>query len=127
MHKTVWVMIGVTVFGGLGSLARFGVVEFMLKFTKYPAGTLAVNVLGAFLIGWVFSALANPPTGETNFWRIVLATGFLGGFTTFSSMVNEADGMMNNAAYLRAAGYLAASLFLGLVAVRLGSIVGKAM
>jgi fluoride ion exporter CrcB/FEX len=35
--------------------------------------------------------------------------------------------MMNNAAYLRAAGYLAASLFLGLVAVRLGSIVGKAM
>jgi CrcB protein len=126
MNKMAWVWLGVAFFGALGSVARFGVSQISALVTNYPAGTLAVNVLGAFLLGWVHSALTGPTDGAANFWRIVLGVGFLGGFTTFSSMMLDADNMMiPNSHYLRAAAYLAASLFLGLAAVRLGAIVGK--
>ncbi len=127
MSRMAWVWIGVGAFGALGSMARFGMAELSKKFTTYPAGTLTVNVLGAFLLGWVYGALSSSTDGTANFWRIVLGVGFLGGLTTFSSMVSETDGMLNNAAYLRAAAYLGMSLFLGLGAVRLGAIVGRAM
>jgi CrcB protein len=58
-------------------------------------------------------------------WRLVLGVGLLGGFTTFSSMMFDADKMITDAQYIRTALYLGASLFLGLVAVRAGVIVGK--
>ena len=124
MNKTLLMCVGIGVLGAAGSLARFGVAEACRLATAFPAGTLAVNVAGAFALGWVNATFKDP---GYDVWRIVLGVGLLGGFTTFSSMMADADNMMTDAQYLRTAGYLGASLFLGLVAVRAGVIVGKGM
>jgi CrcB protein len=125
MNKTWLMCLGVAAMGALGSLARFGVAEAFKLATAFPAGTLAVNVVGAFALGWVNATFRDAP--GTDLWRIILGVGLLGGFTTFSSMMFDADKMMTDAQYLRTAAYLGASLFLGLVAVRAGVVVGKGM
>jgi CrcB protein len=122
MNRTFLVCTGVAVFGAAGSLMRFGVAEAFKLVTGFPAGTLAVNLAGAFALGWVNATLKDP---GHDLWRLALGVGLLGGFTTFSSMMFDADKMMTDAQYLRTAAYLGASLFLGLLAVRAGVIVGK--
>ena len=122
MNKAWLMCAGVAGFGAVGSLARFGVSEAFKVATGFPAGTLVVNVIGAFALGGVNATFKG--LGD-DVWRIALGVGLLGGFTTFSSMMSDADKMMTDAQYLRTAAYLGASLFLGLVAVRAGAIVGK--
>ncbi len=121
MSKTWLMCAGVAVLGAAGSLARFGVAEAFKLATGFPAGTLAVNVLGAFALGWV-NATFDEPGYEV--WRIALGVGLLGGFTTFSSMMFDADKMMTDGQYVRTSAYLGASLFLGLLAVRAGALAG---
>lgn len=74
----------------LGALLRFGLAEaFNHLWPNLPAGTLAANLLGAFLMGLAlasFLALPNLPIA----WRLFLTTGFLGGLTTFSTFSAEA-------------------------------------
>ena len=123
MNKNLMICLGVAFMGAVGSLARFGVGEAFKLATAFPAGTLVVNVAGAFALGWVHATFKDP---SQDVWRIALGAGLLGGFTTFSSMMLDADKMMTEAQYLRTAAYLGASLFLGLLAVRAGVLVGKA-
>jgi len=129
MNKMLLTCIGIAVMGAVGSLARFGVSQACGLMTAYPAGTLVVNVAGAFALGWVNAVFSGGAGGNGvgggDVWRLVLGVGLLGGFTTFSSMMFDADKMMTDAQYFRTALYLGASLFLGLVAVRAGVIVGK--
>ena len=133
MNRTLLTCIGIALMGAVGSLARFGVAEAFKLATAYPAGTLAVNLLGAFALGWV-NVVFSGGTGGAGWggdggevWRLVLGVGLLGGFTTFSSMMFDADKMLTDAQYLATAAYLGGSIFLGLVAVRAGAIVGKGM
>jgi CrcB protein len=125
MNKQMWLWVGIAAFGAAGSVARYGVGQLAGLVTAYPAGTMAVNILGAFAAGWVNAALEHRP-GAAEAWRIVISVGLLGGFTTFSAMMLDTDRLMGSAWY-RAAGYLAATLILGLAAVRLGAIVGRAL
>lgn len=123
MNKQLWLWVGIAAFGAAGSVARYGMGQLAGLMTAYPAGTMAVNILGAFAAGWVNAALLDRP-GAAEAWRVIIGVGLLGGFTTFSAMMLDADKLMGGAWY-RAAGYLAATLILGLVAVRLGAIAGR--
>ena len=123
MNKVMLTWIGVAIAGALGSVARFGVSEVWKLATRYPAGTLTVNLVGAFALGWVNTKFLDAP--ESAFWRYTLGVGLLGGFTTFSSMMFDSDRMMNDAQYFPAAAYLGLSVFLGMVAVRAGVMVAK--
>ena len=90
----------------------------------YPFGTLAVNVVGSFVMGFVvewFALRASP--GEA--WRLFLTTGILGGFTTFSAFSFDTAVLIERGAPAVAAGYVLlsvvasiAALFLGLLVVR---------
>jgi CrcB protein len=72
-------------FGALGVLTRFATVHLVARFfPDFPAGTLIVNVIGSFIIGLVF-AYFSTRTELSDIWRVALVSGFLGGFTTFSS------------------------------------------
>ena len=69
--------------GGLGSIVRVLVSE-ITPVGRLPWGTMAANVAGSLIIGWVLARLGPP--GESNgHWQAFLAFGFCGGFTTFSS------------------------------------------
>ena len=112
MHPALAVALG----GAAGSLARFYMVVALRRIDPlFPWGTLAVNVIGSFLIGAVWAwFLARPDTPE---WvRVGLMTGVLGGYTTLSSVSLETVLLLESGAYVTALANVAANLGLGLLA-----------
>ena len=72
--------------GGLGALLRYGVISNISKIlpSAFPYGTLTVNILGALLIGIVYSLVSQKISISENL-KLFITVGFLGGFTTFST------------------------------------------
>jgi|SRR5579884_2310651 CrcB protein len=89
-----------------------------------PYGTFLINVSGAFVIG-LFLTLLAARAGVDPLWRLFFATGFLGGYTTFSSFTWEALSLAQDGAWLRAGGYVLASNLVGLCGVWLGSTLAR--
>ncbi len=83
-------ILAVVIGGGLGSLARYATSNFMAARygADFPLGTLAVNIAGCFIIG-LFMTLSTERLLINPVWRLVVAVGFLGGLTTFSSFSYE--------------------------------------
>jgi fluoride exporter len=109
-------LVLITLFGALGTLARYGlqgVVQIRAGGT-FPYGTLLVNLSGCFLIGLIGQVTLNrmiiPPD-----WRVAIAFGFFGGYTTFSSFGWETAKMLEDGEWLSATGYVAASVVAGLL------------
>ncbi|MDB4618291.1 fluoride efflux transporter CrcB [Akkermansiaceae bacterium] len=110
--------------GGLGSLARWslslGVQQVMEKtaLQRFPIGIFTCNILGCFLIGCLFGYFTNRNTPEWVF--PFLATGFLGGFTTFSTFAQNGHELwtsgMTGAALIKLIG----SVVIGVIAVWAG-------
>lgn len=90
----------------------------------FPYGTLIVNVSGAFVIGIALAYLSER-VGVDPLWRLFFATGFLGGYTTFSSYAWEALTLTEQGAWLRAAVYVIGSNALGFVGVWLGAVLAR--
>jgi fluoride exporter len=106
--------------GFIGSALRYLISLFIQNkvLSTFPFGTFAVNVVGCFLIGAVY---ALSERGNLNAeWRLFLATGILGGFTTFSSFSNETVSMIRDAQYGPALIYVGSSVILGLLATFFG-------
>ncbi|MBS1721709.1 MAG: fluoride efflux transporter CrcB [Armatimonadetes bacterium] len=106
--------------GGSGAVARFwmgSLVQSKVAGT-FPWGTLAVNTLGSFLIGLVMGLLLA--RGWDQSWRLLLVTGVLGGFTTFSAFSYETVQLVSNRHLAMAGWYVAASVLLCLGASSLG-------
>ena len=106
----------IALFGAIGTLARYGlqgVVQIRIGST-FPYGTLLVNLTGCFLLGLVGQLTLNriivPPE-----WRMAIAVGFFGGYTTFSSFGWETAKMFEAGEWLRASSYVAASVVFGLL------------
>lgn len=112
--------------GAVGSGARYLVSTWVARAapSAFPAGTLAVNALGSFLIALIMhvglSTEAIPPM-----WRLGLTTGVMGGFTTYSTFNYETTELLREGATLLAFANLAATLAVCLVAGFLGLAVGK--
>jgi CrcB protein len=101
---------------GIWSAERFG--------AEFPYGTLIVNVSGAFAIG-VLLAFVSERVGIDPLWRIFLATGFLGGYTTFSSYTFEAVALVRAGEWGRGAWYVLGSNGLGLAACFAGIVLAR--
>ena len=87
--------------GALGAMGRHFCSEFIDSHVhSFPLGTLFVNVMGSFLIG-VITAFVISRGGFQN-WRLFLVTGFLGGFTTFSSFSLATVRLMQNGLFFSA-------------------------
>lgn len=103
--------------GALGTLCRAGLLEGLGEGAPgWPWATFVVNLLGAFLLGWLVVRFS--PAFR---WRPLLTTGFCGGLTTFSTMQVELLTMLEAGHIGIAAGYAAASLLGGLLGVAAGS------
>ena len=106
----------IAIFGAIGTLARYGlqgVVQIRLGST-FPYGTLLVNLSGCFLLGLIGQFTMNRLVISPD-WRIAIAVGFFGGYTTFSSFGWETAKLLEEGAWLRASAYVAASVVTGLL------------
>ena len=109
------VLLGLGLLGGLGAIARFlldGAVSERVS-GRFPWGTLAVNVSGAFLLGVVAGAV------EGDAYRL-LATGLLGAYTTFSTWMLESHRLGEDGRLRLGAANFALSLAVGIVAAWIG-------
>ena len=107
--------------GFAGAVARALVAEGLPQTgAGWPWATFAVNLAGALVLGWVATRLA-----PTSYERPLLATGFCGALTTFSTMQLELLDMLDGERYALAAGYTGASVAGGLLAVALGTAAAR--
>jgi CrcB protein len=111
--------------GFVGSAARYLLSRFMeLRIlTSFPLGTLTVNIVGCFIIGVIYGlTVRNMASPEM---RFLLATGFCGGFTTFSSFSYESLALLQDGQLWFAFLYMAGSVLAGLAAVWIGLLIVK--
>lgn len=110
--------------GACGALARYLLGRFIAERAgaTFPLGTLAINLSGAFVIGLLFALAGDKILSASA--QAVLATGFLGGYTTYSTMSWEGVQLARGGNTLRGALYLGGSLGLGLLAAALGWLLG---
>ncbi len=109
--------------GFIGSVLRYLVQFYMEKSltSTFPWGTLIANIAGSFVIGMIF-ALAEKGNLMSAEWRIFLAVGICGGFTTFSAFAYNNFTMINEKAWSSLFLNIGGNLFLGILAVYLGVI-----
>jgi len=114
----------IVLFIGLGSFVG-GAGRYLLSqliqskaLTAFPYGTLTVNIIGCLLIGIVYGIAER--SGLSNEWRLFIATGILGGFTTFSAFSYESISLMRDGQAGTALLYIGCSVVLGLLATYIG-------
>ena len=106
--------------GGLGSGLRYLVSIAMNQYSKVlPFGTFTVNILGCLLIGLILGYTQKENTLTSN-QTLLLATGFCGGFTTFSAFANENLELIRNGELFNFSIYAIGSVFLGIVLILIG-------
>ena len=119
-------LILVAIGGASGSVLRYLIHWIVSKktFSTFPYQTFIVNIIGCLIIGILVGYLAkNQSQNET--LKLLLITGFCGGFTTFSAFGLENVNMIQNQNYQLAFIYTSLSLVLGILAVSLGIFISK--
>lgn len=115
MKQLLLVFIG----GGAGSALRFLISKSLNPLTSIPFGTFLVNISGSLLIGLILGLGLKQEMLSPNA-TLLLATGFCGGFTTFSAFSLENQAFLKAGDYLNFGIYSAGSIFLGIGAIMLG-------
>ena len=121
MKQLLLVFVG----GGFGSVLRFVIGKFLNSTeTGIPYGTFAANIIGSLLIGIILGLAAKNDTLTSN-QTLLLATGFCGGFTTFSTFAYENHVFLKSGDFMSFALYTIASFVIGFLAVFLGLYLAK--
>ncbi len=121
MLKIIAILTG----GGLGAIFRHFLFLAIQRFAgqSFPAGTLAANLIGSLLIGFLWCFFEG--TRLTNEWRLFLFTGVLGGFTTFSTYTRETAQLIKVGEWKTAIIYATCSNVLGIALVFAGYIFAR--
>ena len=108
----------VAIGGALGSIARYALSTWIFDVSshKFPYATLAVNVLGSFVMGILFVIIVEKAALPTEM-RSLLMIGFLGAFTTFSTFSLDALGLWQNGHIFMSLVYMLATVILRLIAI----------
>jgi fluoride exporter len=124
MTKFLMVAIG----GALGSVLRFWVGTYISgrMGTRFPYGTLVINITASFLIGFIITILTNRTEWNPN-WRYLIPIGFIGGYSTFSTFEYETFRVLESGEYLLTALNVGLSVVLGFIAVWLGVVTARAI
>jgi CrcB protein len=128
MPRLSWPILAAVFVGGfIGGLARYG-ISFAVapRPDTFPWDVFAINVAGAFCLALLL-VLVTEILRPTRYLRPAFGTGFLGAFTTFSSLTVASDQLMAHGHAGIAAAYVLSSLFAGLAAASFGLVVGRAI
>jgi len=123
LPQLLWVGVG----GFLGSVGRFVVAGFFNRLSPilaFPVGTLAVNILGCFLIGLLYGLAESRDILGTDI-RIFLFIGVLGGFTTYSTFGFESLILLKDGEFFKTSANILLHVFVGLSAVWIGDALGR--
>jgi CrcB protein len=127
MGRIVLQCLAVGAAGFAGAVARFLIGTACGRWfsTTFPIGTLVVNLTGSVLLGW-FMGVVVTRTGVPDTLRLAVASGFIGAYTTFSTLMYETDALVRQGSWYLALVNVVGSLLLGLAAVRLGAYMAGA-
>ena len=119
-------MIVIALGAAIGANLRYGLSFWAAQRwgATFPYGTLIINVIGSFVIGLVL-VLATSRISLSEPMRLLLVTGLLGGFTTFSSFSFETYMLVTTGSIVEAGLYVLGSFGLGMLAVFLGAGIGR--
>ncbi len=114
--------------GAAGALARYGITGLVFRIYggTFPAGTFIVNVVGCFLFGLIWP-LAEERLIVSGELRTIILVGFVGSFTTFSTLIFESQELLRDAQWLAAAVNIFGQTILGLAALLLGLWIGRSI
>ncbi len=124
MQTILWISLG----AAIGANLRYFVAQQLAKAVspQFPYGTLAVNVTGSFILGffmiWTTERILADPR-----WRLLVAVGFCGGYTTFSSYAFETFAMIERGQWFAPLGNALLSNVLCLAAVLAGAVLARAL
>jgi len=119
-------VVAVAIGGALGALSRYWVVGFVSRLFErnFPYGTLAVNVIGSFLIGIGYIVIVQRLQVASE-WHAVLMVGFIGAFTTFSTFSLETVSLLQEGRLAVAMTYIFSSVLVCLLATAAGMLLAK--
>lgn len=122
MKKYIFIGFG----GFLGAILRYFIKNLRLYHYSgaIPINTLIINIIGSFFIG-LFLTIAFEILKMDDDIRLGVATGFLGAFTTFSTLCKDTEGLLKSGNYYSAILYVSMSAILGLIAVYFGIIAAR--
>jgi fluoride exporter len=111
----------VAIGGFSGAIGRYGVSQWVKRYSSasFPLGTFLVNISGSFLLGWLLAA------GVSKTYLLLVGTGFLGSFTTFSTLQLELINYGLQGRWNKGAVYAAATFLMGLIAAAAGYFIGQ--
>jgi fluoride exporter len=111
--------------GAIGTLARAGLAEALPhRSGQWPWATFAVNLAGAFILGWLLTRLAER-TAPSRHWRLFAGTGFCGALTTFSTFEIETFQFLREGDVALAVGYPMASIGAGMLLAVAGALLAR--
>ncbi|MCI6559328.1 MAG: CrcB family protein [Prevotella sp.] len=119
-----FIIVGIGSFFGGGLRYAVGRIVGVGTSTVFPLSTFVVNIVGCLLIG-MLSTIALRQGWLTPTMRLLLITGFCGGFTTFSTFISENVNLCSSAHQLMSLAYMSASIIVGIVAFWLGCMIIK--
>jgi CrcB protein len=122
----MWFYLSIAIAGGTGTLLRYllGRATVNLGMTALPFGTLMVNVVGCFLMGYLSLTIIEKWQFSKEI-QVVMLTGFLGGFTTFSAFSLEIMAFFESGYELKAALYLILTITACITMCMLGLLLAK--
>src|ERR1035437_6918614 len=117
--RFMWNLLAIGGAGFLGAVLRWLIGRWLNGLSAVPWGTLLINVSGSFILGW-FMAVARERGVLSEAMTLAIGTGFVGAFTTFSTLMYETNTKFQDGSNWLGFGYLAGSVVLGLAAVKMG-------
>lgn len=113
--------------GAIGTTGRYLLSTLIADVGRVPVGVLVTNLSGAFLLGWLIEGLARrgPDTGRRRDLRLLLGTGIIGGFTTYSALAADTAVLLHDGAPVPAVVYGLGTVLLGGAATVAGIVLGR--
>lgn len=122
MRKNAYIMLG----GALGAILRFEISNFKLPDSNmiFPINTFFINITGCFILALFLSIVLEVTEFEPDL-RLGVSIGFIGAYTTFSTLCKESVNLIMGGDYIVAFSYILLSAVFGLIAIYLGNLLAK--